>query len=96
MQVLYNQLLEVVTKMNTGVDVYKKDTPVFNKPAEIFKKSSWDEPEQGLITFQELLNGMAGIQFSDDKEDYAVKINAATHLSDKQRNLLLTNLWTKQ
>lgn len=60
------------------------------------KKSVWDDSNDTLITFQELLNGMADIQFSDDKEDYAEKIRKATHLSEKQRNLLLTNLWTNK
>lgn len=97
MQVLYNQLLEVATKMSTGIDVHKKDSPVFNKPAEVFKKSSWDEtPNSDLVTFQDLLNGMANIQFSDDKEDYAEKIRKANHLSEKQKNLLLTNLWVNK
>lgn len=81
-------------------DKYIKHLPNYQKEASIeiedkgnFKKTSWDEPETHLVTFQELLNGMANVQFSDEKEDYAEKIRNATHLSEKQRNLLFTNLW---
>jgi len=98
MQVLYNQLLEAINNIgqNNGlppVAAYQFETA----NTEPIKKSSWDEqPNEGLTTFQELLNGMANIQFSDDKEDYADKIRKATHLTEKQRNLLLTNLWVNK
>lgn len=51
---------------------------------------------QSLPSFQDLLNGMANLAFADDKEDYAERINDATHLTEKQRTLLLTNLWAKR
>lgn len=97
MQVLYNQILDAVNKIgqNNGLPpaaAYKIETV----KTEPIKKSSWDEPQSDLVTFQELLNGMVGIQFSDEKEDYAEKIRKATHLSEKQINLLLTNLWNNK
>ena len=72
------------------IEGFTADTKFSVQP---IKKSVWDEPEIHLVTFQELLNGMANVQFSDEKEDYAEKIRNATHLSEKQRNLLFTNLW---
>lgn len=43
-------------------------------------------------TYLSLLNGMAGILFADEKEEYEIKIRKATNLTDKQRDALLSNL----
>lgn len=94
MQVLYNQILAAVDKINNSNGL--PPAAAYEIPTvrtEPIKKSVWDEPETHLVTFQELLNGMANIQFSDEKEDYAERIRKATHLSEKQQNLLFTNLW---
>ncbi len=96
MNVLYNQLLEAIGAIGQSNGLPPPITSVITHK-HIEKKSSWDDSvENDLPTFQDLLNGMVGLQFSDDKEDYAQKINAATHLSEKQRNLLLTNLWVNK
>ncbi len=106
-QVLMNKVLDMLDKVRfipissppdyDGKKLslhHTQDEPgQWEKPKQ--KISVWDEPDVSLPTFQDLLNGMANKQFSDEKEEYAVKINAATHLSEKQRNLLLTNLWSK-
>lgn len=75
------------TSISTPYDA-PKYKPIFDEPLQ-YKKSVGHQ-----VTFQELLNGMSGLQFSDDKEDYAEKIRKATHLSEKQIKLLLSNLWS--
>jgi hypothetical protein len=93
-QVLLNSVVEMVGKINYGVvptsfDGKKND---YIKMDEI---GQWQEPKKYLPTFQDLLNGMDKVSFSDEKEEYALKIMDATHLSEKQIKLLLSNLWAK-
>jgi hypothetical protein len=95
MQVLYNSMLELVDKMGTGpLQVQrvpplskKEETAMFNYEHKDQLTTISDAP-----TFQDFLNGMEKLYFPDEKEEYALKIRAATHLSEKQRNLLLANL----
>lgn len=96
MQVLYNQILEVVGKIGQFNNLPPSSQLIIEQ-RKTEKKTSWDEmPNNNLPTFQSLLNDMAGLQFADEKEDYAEKIKKATNLSEKQINLLLTSLWAKQ
>lgn len=70
----------------------KDNTPKSNGllTDESYQRDTDDEK----VTFQDLLNGMVGLEFPDDKQEYALKIKAATHLKDHETKLLLTNLWT--
>ncbi len=106
MQVLYKQMMEAVELLKgdgslptdyqnvNKIGVLKSNGEI--EPLDFAKMKEALQKEQSSPTFQELLNGMEKIYFSDDKEDYAGKIRAATHLSDKQIQLLLSNLWSKQ
>lgn len=100
-QVLINTILEKLSKVNFvpvpegGYDGKRfvgnsDEAPKYNIPKEQVEQDA--EP----ISFQKLLNGMSKAVFSDEKEDYAVLIHQATHLSEKQRNLLLTSLWANK
>lgn len=93
MQSLYNAVLEVVEKIQYAAPQKEYDSPrlpptMQDEPLSFGKLRQQTE----LPTFQSLLNGMADLVFADDKEEYAHKIHAATHLSDKQRELLFNNL----
>lgn len=92
MQSLYNAVLEAVEKIQYAAPPKVFDAPkltnVQDEPLSFNKMKQQAE----LPTFQSLLNGMASLVFADDKEEYEHKIHAATHLSDKQRELLFTNL----
>lgn len=60
---------------------------------------SFDKMKQEITskpTYLQLLNGMANIHFSDEKEDYAKKIYAADHLSQRQIDALINALRQKQ
>lgn len=97
LQVLYNAFLDAVGKIQYSApkeiyDAPKKpniqDEPLsFNKLRETIENK---EP-----SFQELLNGMAGILFTDEKNDYAQKIHACKNLTDRQRQTLLNSLYYK-
>ena len=91
--VALNSLLEMVGKINYGVVPTNFDAPRVTDLRRDEPKQ-WQE-DKYLPTFQDLLNGMTNVQFSDDKEDYAEKIRDATHLTEKQRSLLISNLWAK-
>jgi hypothetical protein len=43
-------------------------------------------------TFQQHMNHVATLVFPDDKDEYILKIKAASNLSDKQKDLLITNI----
>jgi len=100
-QVLLNSVVEMVGKVNFGQVPTILDAPRLPHPVKHDEPLSFAKMEQDIVyrqslpSFQDLLNGMADVQFADEKEDYAAKIKKATHLSEKQRNLLLTNLWGK-
>lgn len=87
-------------KEEDGKVVYATPQEVYDAP-KLPAGFSGDEPlsfakmEQQMTggdSFQELLNGMAGLVFPDEKEEYERKIRSAKHLSPKQINLLLQNL----
>ena len=84
-QVLYNSLLETLGKLNGAALM-----PLPGGGNVMLH----GKPEKEPTTFQDFLNGMADLHFPDEKEEYAEKIKSATHLSDKQTKLLLTNLWS--
>jgi hypothetical protein len=93
LQSLYNAVLEAVEKIQYAAPQKEYNSPKLpptmqDEPLSFGKQRQQTE----LPTFQSLLNGMADLVFADDKEEYAHKIHAATHLSDKQRELLFNNL----
>lgn len=95
MQVLYNSMLELVDKMGTE-SIKQQRIPPLSKQQEV-AMFNYEHKDQlttisELPTFQEFMNGIEPLLFGDEKDEYAQKIKAATHLSDKQRNLLLANL----
>jgi hypothetical protein len=89
MQVLYNAVLEMVT--NTGRPEFKGIAPAQNGSQTAISHAT----KQALgieKTFQKHMNHIATLVFPDDKEDYILVIEAATNLSDKQKELLITNI----
>lgn len=99
--VLLNSVLDAVGKINYGVvptilDAPRNNNLVHDEPLSFQKMKQEAVFNQSLPSFQDLLNGMSNLAFADDKEDYAEKIKDASHLSEKQRNLLLTSLWAKR
>lgn len=87
MQVLYNSVLEAINQINAR----NGQPPAFGAVIEPIKPNRI-QSQDDLPTFQSLLNGMASLLFADDKNEYELKIRSATHLTDKQRELLLNNL----
>jgi hypothetical protein len=99
-QILINEFKSMVQEFlgrpdfrqeSSVLDASKNYKPVNDEPLSFDKMNQ----QAGLPSFQDLLNGMADVHFADEKEDYAEKIRSATYLSEKQQNLLLSNLWTK-
>lgn len=80
----------------TILDAPRITKPIHDEPLSFEKMKQDLRVHDDLPTFQDFLNGMANLAFADDKEDYGERIKDATHLTEKQRNLLLTNLWAKR
>ena len=89
----------IVDVFDKGIGVAKIDPAGIKRQVSIpdqplsFDKIKQELAEEDLKpTYLSLLNGMAGILFADEKEEYEIKIRKATHLSDKQRDALLNHL----
>lgn len=101
MQVLYNEMLDMMAKIKEMPPQTQYNGPKLpdnfkgDEPLSI-NRSKQEETQTGqLPTYMSLINGMAKVVFADEKDEYAQKILAATHLSQKQIDALLAHLRTK-
>lgn len=102
MQDLYDRIMDKLDQVPLLPPQTAYDAPKLaqnfkaDEPLSFDKLSQEQAVKPHLPTYMGLLNGMNGVIFADEKEEYAQKIMAATHLSQKQIEALLAHLRTKQ
>lgn len=88
MQVLYNSILEAIEKM--ALPQLSNFVPA-NTPT-VFSGIIPQVAPTTEKTFQQFMNQIPDLQYEDEFRKFVSEIEAATKLSEKQKNLLLTNM----
>lgn len=85
-QALYNEMMEVLSKLKGGVLPEKGETP------PVAAKTEAPLPPKEQKTFQQFMNQIPELLYEDEFKAFAKEVNAATNLSQKQRDLLILNM----
>jgi hypothetical protein len=85
-QAMYNEMMEAIAQLRGGGLPVKGETP----PAPTRQEATPPQKEQK--TFQQFMNQIPELLYEDEFKAFAREVNAATHLSEKQRSLLIMNM----
>ncbi len=91
--IIYNKILEALSTP----EIVKKKEKAFEdlvNYGEAVVEPMFNKEQSKQMTFQQMLNKIAELQFPDEKEEFAVTINNST-LSETEKKKLLQNLWYK-
>lgn len=90
MQVLYNEIMNRLDKIEFAPPKEVYDSPKMKITGDEYPKIK--EAQIALKSFQQYAVQIAGLSFADEKEDCMREIMTADHLSDKEREKLITAL----
>jgi len=94
-QVLYNAVLDMVGKINYGVNPILNDTPITAKHIYQYPLDEKDCFKPTQKTFQQFMNELSELETEHEYRTKAAEIEASG-LTKKQKDLLLLNMRTSK
>jgi len=87
MQVLYNSLLDAINKLGTNNQLPPVIGAVITETKPLVSNNK---------SFQQYMNEISDLEYDQEFKDKATEIQSDTNLSQKQKDLLLTNMRTSK